>query len=353
MMRRWTPWMLLLGALACAPTTGPTALPLDVLVVLDQQARSLRLILPDAPDEAIELPLSLPNRTPLVLSVHGARALVGYADTNVVQVIDLGSGAVIRTVTAMSDPRFVSVPPSAVLLTEKEGFVAYRSVDLVTRFDVATGATTAILTSGGPQGFGVARGTVFFVKGNRSICPPGCAGAPSWLTPYDPGRATVDSIPLFGPGNAKAAELGTDGFLYVLNSGDGNEVPGGLSLVDAVSRREIASFGGLGLFPTLLASDGIDRLLIASVRELMVFNVRDRVVVNGAGAGIPLTSPRALTTDAAGQIYVVEGGICPDPNARVRIFRRSLVERAPIPLGPCPVAAELTEIPVDQYGRGP
>ena len=99
-----------------------------------------------------------------------------------------------------------------------------------------------------------------------------------------------------------------DGFLYVLSSGNGTLstgngiVDGKLSQFDPVQRTEVNLFGGFGALPKYLASDGGERLFIASVAKgLMVFNTTTRSLVVGAGSqGLPLNEPRGLATDALG-----------------------------------------------------
>lgn len=141
--------------------------------------------------------------------------------------------------------------------------------------------------------------------------------------------------------------------LYVLSSGNGGTTEGRLSGVDPVTRKEVASFAGFGPKPTYMAADGNDRLLIASLTELMVFNTRDRRVEKGVGAGIPFQSavPRALVTDAFGRAYLSVGGACLLGGATgvVRVFGTDLVERSAIPVGVCPVASAVTEIPADYF----
>ena len=135
-------------------------------------------------------------------------------------------------------------------------------------------------------------------------------------------------------------------------AGNGGSVEGRLSAVDPVRQREVASFGGLGVSPSFMVSDGGDRLLIASAAEgLMIFNTRTRALDRGAGSGIPLLQPRGLTSDGLGRSYVVEAGSCTVGGSagRIRVFGADLVERRTIATGVCPVAAAITEIQADLF----
>ncbi|MES2123901.1 MAG: hypothetical protein V4503_04345, partial [Gemmatimonadota bacterium] len=313
-MRLNPAWLLLLSTLgACAPTTGPTALPVEVLVVLDREERSLRLIATDSTNvvRTIDLAPTIGSAKPTVMAVRGTLAVIGLgtADGGVVA-IDLATRRALRPVIPIKGEGEIS----GIALSENgQGFTAVPATpngENVTYFDPLVGSSVSSRVEGGPQGFGVARGTVFLVMGNRQLCypaVPSCLDSPSWLKPFP--FNTTDSIALFGPGNASATALGSDGLLYVLSSGNGGFAESRLSAVDVVTRKEVASFGGFGLSAQLLASDGGDHLLIAGPRELMVFSVRDRRVEKGAGAGIPFaTPPRALATDAFGRAYLPVGG---------------------------------------------
>lgn len=354
-MRLGPACLLLLSALgACAPTTGPTALPVEVLVVLDREERSLRLIATDSTNvsRTIDLSGSLGALKPTVLAVRGTIAIIGLGNSANVLVVDLA----VRRVLRMNPVAGVGTIAALAISETGPGFSAIPATpngENVTRFDPLTGESSNFQVAGGPQGFAVARGTVFIVLGNRQLCypaVPSCIDAASWLKPFP--FNTTDSIPLFGPGNASATALGSDGLLYVLSTGNGGSAEGRLSAVDPVARTEIASFGGFGLAPRYMASDGGDRLLIAGPNELMVFNTRDRRVEKGVGAGIPFpAAPRALVTDAFGRAYLPVGGSCQagGANGSVRVFGTDLVERGPIPTGVCPVDVAVTEIPADFF----
>ena len=355
-MRLGPACLLLLSALgACAPTTGPTALPVEVLVILDREERSLRLIAVDSTNvvKTIDLSGSLGAFKPTVMAVRGTTAVIGLGSAGFVVVVDLATRRVVRPLIPIAGSGVVA---SVALSETGQGFAAVPATpnfENVTIFDPATGAAGISTVAGGPQSFGAARGTVFVVLGNRQFCypaVPSCIDAPSWLKPYP--FNTTDSIPLFGPGNASAIVLGPDGLLYVLSSGNGGTAEGRLSLVDPVSRKEVASFGGFGLAPQFMASDGGDRLLITGPHELMVFNVRERRVEKGAGAGIPFAiSPRSLVTDAFGRAYLPVGGSCVAGGTPglVRVFGTDLVERSAIAAGSCPIAAAVTEIPASFF----
>ncbi len=344
-----TSLVLLVGA--CAPTTSTGSLPVEVLVVLDQVERSL-IVTPV--DSSASLRIISISPVPVLatsLAVRGSLAAVGLSGGGSVILVDLAKQEIIRTISGL----FPSPNPVSAIAFGEDGrlYVASRDSEMVFRIDPATGAGDLVTAPGGPQGFGVVRGRVYGVAGNRIGCPPfpaACSSQPSWLSTLSNGFG--DSIPLLGPGNAGPAAAGADGLLYVLSSGDGAPVEGRLSVVDPVRNVEIASFGGFGPAPRWVASDGGDRVLVLSaLNGLMVFNSRERRVERGAGLGIPFQSPGGMTVDALGRIYVLEQGNCTVTNpGRVRVFGADLIERPPLTGGICPVAAATTDIPADQLG---
>jgi hypothetical protein len=163
----------------------------------------------------------------------------------------------------------------------------------------------------------------------------------------DPDRnAVVDSLALPGPGNAVAIEVGGDGLLYVLSAGPGGDQPGRLSIVDPVLRQEVGNFGGFGVLPSRLASDGRERLFVVSATEgLMEFNTRTRRVVRGENNGIRLTAGVAAAVDHNGLVYAIESGVCTYGPGRIRVFRPDLTEARVVPAGACSADAAIVQLP--------
>lgn len=344
--------MAVCGALvvgACAPTTGVGSLPVEVLVVLDRAERTLIVTPVDSTASLRVISISPTPLDPTTLAVRGNLAVVGLASSGAVILVDLARQEVLRII-----PLFAG-PVSAVAFGQ-DGllYVSSRDAEQVFRINPATGSGDLVAVRGGPQGFGVARGRVYVVAGNRVGCTPvtlACPNGASWLSTISNG-AIGDSIPLVGPGNASAATSGADGLLYVLSPGNGAPIDGRLSVVDPVRNVELASFGGFGPAPRWLASDGGDRILVLSAANgLMVFDTKEGRVVRGAGEGIPLVSPAGVTADLLGRLYVLEQGGCTTANpGRVRVFGADLVERPPLTGGICPIAVATTDIPADQLG---
>ncbi len=355
-MRRWLTGLAFLVLVEACASTLPSALPVEVLVVLDKQANELLVMPTDSVGVVHHFSLAATTFTnPTVIAVRGTKVAVGYGSSQWVAMIDLNGPRVIGRYSIGGN----EVLRAIALTGEDEGWAAVTNTNTVVRFyPLRNGTTDAPLDTnlyrlGGPRGFATARGLTYVINGNRRNCdpgPPGCpTGRASWLTLLDP--LHPDSIPLIGPGNASVAANSPDGLLYVLVRGDSGIFDGQLTGVDPVDpARSQFSYAGFGAAPQFLAADGFNHLLIASASGLMVFNTANRSVLQGA-PGIPLSHATALATDGLGRIYVVEGGGCTPGGAagRVRIFGNDLIERVGVPAGVCPVGAVVTEIPAEQY----
>jgi hypothetical protein len=357
-MRSGPAWLLLPVAIAaCAPTNGPVEVPTEVLLVLDAAEKNIRIYDVDSTEANKTIALSPAYPTPTVLAARSGIAAVGFGTTDSVALVNLISGDVRLRILGTGGEGSVTA-----LAFGDDGtlFIARRATNRVdyivpggpsgSLFDrLGTGSFGHFDVSGGPQGFGLARGNVFAIAGNRQDCdvvPTACDPKPSYLVPLPP---TGDSIPMAGPGNAMASTFGPDGSLYVLNSGNGM-VEGRLSQINPVTRIEQGSFGGLGNYPKYLASDGVDKLYVASDTGLMVFSTTSHSVTLGS-PGIPLHLATALVADDIGRAYVIEAGQCSLVGTRglVRIFGTDLVERPSFTTGICPVAAATTELSISAF----
>jgi hypothetical protein len=150
----------------------------------------------------------------------------------------------------------------------------------VVRLNYRTGAATTVAVGGAPATVAVTAGRAFVVN------PGGGTGA-SWLNALDlAGAAPPDSIPLTGVG-AIAATVGGDSLLYVVERGAPGAADGRLSIVDPVTRVELAVLNGLGGGAAGAVFHPSGRLLVASVTDgILEVNTLTRTVTRGPGAGI-------------------------------------------------------------------
>jgi len=333
-------------AAGCAATTPSAPPPVEMLVVLNAGDATLSWLILSASEPPGSIVLGAIGGTPARLAARGAQVLITTGAGGTLARIDLLAG---QSPLVHRFPDGVSAGGVA-FVNDSIAYVANPSIDQVTRINLRSGDTASVAVGRSPDAVAVSRGRVFVANRNlEPVCEeaPPCVAGPSWLSVIDPEQSQlVDSIPLFGPGNATAIEVGGDGLLYVLHAGTGDS-DGWLSIVDPVLRTEVGGVGGLGALPADLATDRRERLFIISAAEgLMEFNTRTRRLIRGAGGGIPLLGGRAAVVDDAGLIYAVESGGCAGPaEGRVRVFRPNLTETRIVATGPCAVDAVIVKPP--------
>lgn len=357
-MTRRCEYLLALALVAgCAETTAPLPPPLEYLLVVNRDDPSLSMVplRPDGTSSRLFIPV--PNASPMRVAARGTIALVPLGPADAVAVFDLVERRLERVIALESGARSFD----AILIGDSVAYVSNPGLNTITRVDLRTDDTASVVVGQWPTAILSARGRLFVLNANLAACeesPSGvCARGESWITVVDPftnARSTGrDSIPLPGPGNARSGTLAGDGFLYVLSMSsvtDSTSPEGRLSIVDPIRRLEIGNFGGFGALPSAIASDGGERLFVASPFEgLMEFNTRTRSVVRGSGQGIPVVASSAVSVDRLALIYAVEAGACSSGGAsgRVRVFRSNLTEIRTVSVGVCAVGSVVALVPQD------
>ena len=340
---RWLPLLLALSSLACAETTAPLPPADEVLLVVNSTEASLSVVPVEAPGTGFTIPLGGTTPTPVGVAARGAVALVPMGLDNSVAVVDL-PGRSVQTIQLPAGSGATGVA----IVDDTIAYVANPNLNTVTRINYISGDTASVAVGVYPQNIVFTRGKIFVLNGNLVNFTP---AGPSWITVIDPvtnARATgIDSIALPGPGNAGFADVGSDGLLYVISTGDFFGGQGRLSIVDPVGRTEVANFGGLGTGPGALAADAGEHLFISSLSEgLMEFNTVTRTLVHGAGDGVSIPGNSAVEVDSQGRIYAISTGPCQGGNpGTAHVLRGNLTESRSIPLGECAIFAVLTNIP--------
>lgn len=345
---RWAVLALGIAAAACASTIGPVVPSVQVLVVLDSMDDTLRIIPVDTPDvvHKVALNIGIASFGKHALALRGQLAAIGLGRTALLY--DL---APLQRRCRVDFADTVGVIVSLAFADNNgQVYAALPATNNAPHFDPTTCGVGNVHVRGGPSAFVSARSTFFVVTGG--------AAAFSWLSttngptsdnlPLSP----ADSIPLSLPGNAKGAVFGSDGFLYVINAGTG--LPNArLSQVNPVLRTELNVIPGFGTLPRFIATDGADRIFVASALEgLMVYNIRTNQVERGANSAIPLFgTPRGLAADDLGRVYALIAGACKAGGAlgSVRVLGADLVYKRVVNVGGCPVAVGVTDIPATRY----
>ncbi|HTK55836.1 MAG TPA: hypothetical protein VL295_03350, partial [Gemmatimonadales bacterium] len=297
-----------LALAACAATEPLPPAPAEVLVTVNSTAKTLTVTPTAVPHTPVTIPLGATNNVPAQFAARGGVALVPLGDDNAVAVVDLAAGTVLNTFPLAA----ASGAMGAAILDDSIGYVAEPKLDRVVRINYLTGDTSSVAVGNTPQALVFTRGKLFVLNGNLNGA--GVSLGASWITVVDPvtnAKATgIDSIALLGPGKARSAAVGADGLIYVMSAGDTGSSEGRLSIVNPVTRKELASFAGFGNRPAGMASAG-ERLYIASWTEgLMIFDTRLREVIRGAGAGVAVPTNSSVATGANGYLYAIEAGPC-------------------------------------------
>lgn len=334
---------------ACAETNAPLPEPVETLLVVNQGSGTLSVVPVDQPADAVQIPLGMPAGTPSGVAARDTIAVVVVDAQDAAVVVDLVANAVLRTVHFPTGAGAAGVA----VVSDSLAYIANPGRNTVTRINLWTGDTAAVPIGNRPQGVAFVRGRVFVFNGNlaeeQTAIP--VSGVQSWITVVDPAtnaRATgIDSIPLTGSGNAKFADIGADGLLYVVSTGRAQFQEGRLSIVDPVARAEIANFAGFGASPGNPASDGDERIFVSSMTEgLLEFDTRTRTVIHGAGNGIALPNNSAVAADSRGRTYAVDTDDCASGHDGLAHVLDALgTEVRTIPLGQCPVAATVVKVP--------
>jgi len=322
----------------------PLPPPEEILVVANRTDGSLSLIPVSAPTSGTTLTLGVADVE--ALAALDDRLLALSPSDAVLSVIDLQAPRVTGAIHLPAG----SQPGAVAIVDDSIAYVAIPSADGIVRVNYRSGAQAPLAIGSHPQGLLFTRGRLFVLNGNLTQCglpPAPCVAGESWLSVVDPilnlPASGGDSIPLPGPGNAKYAAMAGDGLLYVMNAGSAT-TEARLSIVDPVRRQEVANFGGFGLLPGPLATDGGDRLFISSPTQgLMEFDVRSRAVVRGEGEGIDIPGNSGVEADSRGRIYALEPGACTGASTgAVRVLDEAFVDVRTIPVGRCPIALVVT-----------
>jgi hypothetical protein len=331
---------------ACAATEPFPPPPAEVLVVVNRTARTLSVVPTAAPNTGVTIPLGASSAVPAGLAARSGVALVPLGDDDAVAVVDLVAGTVLNTFDLPAN----SGATGAAIVDDSIGYVANPGLNSVTRINYLTGDTASVAVGVHPQGLVFTRGKIFVLNADF-VTGPDSIGT-SWLSVVDPVTnalaSGVDSIPLFGPGNARSATLGSDGLIYVMSAGDSGSGEGRLSIVNPVTREEIASFGGFGNLPEGVAASG-DHLFVASWAEgLMTFDTRLREVTRGAGEGLTIATNSSVAVGAHDRIYAISAGPCTGGTGGTAHILRiaDLAQTGTIPLGECATGAVITTVPV-------
>ena len=174
------------------------------------------------------------------------------------------------------------------------------------------------------------------------------------FVPARPGRISIidantntvtDSIILSGL-NPAAAVFGSDGLLYVINSGNFAQGNGSLSVVNVGTRQEVEHHEGFGEFPGDIAYGPMGRVHVSAfaygiavwdaVADSFIRPPADPVVIDGN------SSSSGVGFDSVDRLYSLIPGDCLNPSLAYRLNDDYSID-TDIQAGGCPFAVTFTK----------
>ena len=273
---------------------------------------------------------------PMAFAVSGTGQIAGRGPTILISGVAHDS---LQILPLGGSPKVVPVgsPAGAAFQDDTLAWVADSAFDAVVQVNVRTAQkVVSPAVPAGPVAVAVLDSQVFSLHR-------------SWLTAIKlSGTPTPDSIPLSGS-DARYPVVGDDSLLYVIERGDSGKANGKLSVVDPAGRSEIVVINGLGERPGPGVFHPTGRILVASPADgILEVNALTRSVTRGPGAGIKPGGKGvvALSLDARGRVYAVSNTGCGTPGVLYVLSPPPDYHViTTVPLGLCPVASTVAEMP--------
>ena len=318
----------MVAAVACSDALEQTTPVGEEIVILDGQSSSLTLV--NAGDfSATSLALAFPVAGAPQIAGRGSTVLVPGGARDSLQILALGGSAKVATVRS---------PVGAAFQNDTLAWVADSAFDSLAQVNVRAGQQLLARPLSGPAvGVAVTDSQVFAVH-------------PTWLTSVNlVGPPVPDSIPLAGV-NAHFVVIGDDSLLYVISRGDSGKANGRVSIVDPVGHVETVVINGLGERPGPGVFHPTGRLLIASpTNGILEVNALTRSITRGPGDAIKPGGKGvlSLSLDARGRVYAVSNTACGSGPGTLYVLSPPPEYHVitTVPLGTCPVASAVAEMP--------
>ena len=333
---------LMFAALAACSddATGPDDIVLtDVAVVLNSNDRSLT-VLPLTGEGAPYTIGVAPDGTPSTFAVRGNLAIVPLGTVPAAAVIDLVERIVLRTVALPIG----SGATGAAFLNDSIAIVANSGLNSVSALNVRRGTAGAQIPVGTfPQAVYASGDTAYVL--NAELGPdfkPARQGTITVLT--GPNHTVAGTVQLsgFNPG---AAARGSDGRIYVINTGAYDNTNGSLSILDPRTLTEVQHVPGFGGGPGGIAVHN-GRVAVASFNYgVAIWDVATASFVRAPAnaiepGGIPASS--GVGFDSGGRLYALEPD-CSNPASAFRLTATFAVETE-LPVGNCPIGIIFTRL---------
>jgi hypothetical protein len=286
--------------------------------------------------------IAIPSQsaTPVSLAVHGSRAVVPLGLAHAAAVVDLATVSVERIVALEQG----SGATGAAFENDSIAWVANPGLNTVTRINLNSGDTSSVAVGVYPQAVVYASGNIWVGNANLVMFAP--AGN-AWLSVVNPATSqVVDSIGLSGE-NTAAMELGADGNLYVVNSGNFMGGDGSVSVVNPVMRRETDFLADIGEFPGSVAWVSSSLLVVGSFGDgIMEIDPSGPTLTRPGSQGIKPQGAgvSGLAADPTGAVYALNPTDCVNPGAVNALQPPGFDIIRTVATGVCPYAIEFTRI---------
>ncbi len=281
-----------------------------------------------------------PDGSPVGVATRGGTAVVPMGTVPAARVVDLASGEVLRTASLPEGSGATGVA----FANDSIAVVANPNLNTVSPVNVRSGTAGEQIQVGTfPQAVVAFEGRIFVI--NARLGPDFQPEGPGTITVLSSSLAVVDSVTLSGE-NPTGGAFGSDGMLYVVNSGRFGKASGSLSVVDPGRLEEVEHHDGFGEFPGSPTYGPDGRLYVPSFSfGTAIWDPDFDAFIRGpdnavAPAGVPSTP--AVGFDAAGRLYATSP-TCSEPTVAYRMTASFEVD-VEIPAGTCPVDIAFTAV---------
>jgi hypothetical protein len=303
--------ILALAALGCSDALEQDTTAGQVVAVADSSGSDVTLVSATR-FTATALPAGRPFAAPVGMTARDSFLLfpVGGGDSLAVLRLLGGGGAAASFIPLGSGARAVG---SIGIQSEGLAWIPLAGRGRVMQVDWLAGDTVASIAAGArPMAAVVIGQGLFVLNANAVNDTPAGPSSITWLRLAAP-PVPPETIPLSGT-NAQFLVPGLDGLLYVVQRGAAGRGDGRVSIVDPVTRTELAVLNGLGELPGPAVYHPSGRLLIASTTEgILEVNTLTRALVRGPGTGFKPGGDgvAALAVDQRGRVYAVSASCTP------------------------------------------
>jgi YVTN family beta-propeller protein len=296
------------GGTTVTPFLQGTAGNHQIGIVVNSTGRSLTLFQLGAPTVQRQIPLGSSNAiTPVGLSVNGTTAAVPLGDAASVALVDLNTLAITRYLlfpggnttgqAFVDDTTVLAANPTTGVVGE---FTAHQASDTITN-------TVAVAPS--PTDIEVAGNSAFIISGNLDTAyNPIGNGIVTKINART--LAVLDTVSTTGT-NSSAGAIGSDGHLYVVNTGD-YVASGTVTVIDTGTLAVLSTISNVGVGPGAIALDSTGLAYISSFYGgTVIWNTATQTYVKSSSAPLCVLSAGACLgafdakPDAAGDVYQV------------------------------------------------